>query len=87
VTGPDPQPYIPRPYVPPPSRPAPEPIPKKPWMVRRPGETKEHFEHRVAHSCYRCGLYLVPMAVLNAHEDACKGPVDDAGDDAARWRS
>lgn len=75
----------PRRYVPPEKRPAPEPVRKRPWMVQRDGETKEQFEHRVANSCYRCGVYLPGADVLNAHEDQCTGPIPDAQADAARW--
>jgi hypothetical protein len=43
----------------------------KPHMKRRPGETIEQWNHRIAHSCYRCGTYIEHKDVLNQHEDHC----------------
>lgn len=64
----------PRRYVPPDSEPpAPDPPVqnRKPWMSRRKGETAKQHADRVAHSCYRCGTYIVDLAALALHEGGC----------------
>jgi hypothetical protein len=45
--------------------------PKKPWMRKRPGETDEQYDWRIAHSCYNCGAVIVDSRALDAHEDEC----------------
>jgi hypothetical protein len=62
------------PYVPPDSRPAPtrkKVDPRKPWLKRRPGETKAQYDHRIHHSCFNCGTFIVDTQALNVHEDEC----------------
>ena len=44
---------------------------KRPWLALRPGETEVQRQNRLAHTCPFCGLYLVLLAALDAHEDEC----------------
>jgi hypothetical protein len=62
------------PYVPPDSQPASprnKVDPRKPWLKRRPGETKAQYDYRIHHSCYNCGTFIVDTQALNLHEDEC----------------
>lgn len=40
----------------------------KPWMALRPGETERQWQHRVNHSCYRCGHFEEDSEALDLHE-------------------
>ncbi|MBA8826324.1 hypothetical protein FHX42_003700 [Saccharopolyspora lacisalsi] len=42
-------------------------------MERRPDETREQHNHRLSHSCYRCGHYEPDDAILDPHEETCTG--------------
>lgn len=44
---------------------------RKPWLNRRAGETQAQHDHRISHSCYNCGAFIVDMEALNRHEDEC----------------
>jgi hypothetical protein len=44
---------------------------RKPWLNRRPDETKEQYDFRISRSCYNCGTFIVDGEALNRHEDEC----------------
>lgn len=41
----------------------------RPWLRRREGETALEHRERLSHTCYACGVYMVDMSALDAHEE------------------
>lgn len=44
----------------------------RPWLQRRDGETAREFRSRLNHTCYSCGVFMVDMDALDAHEETHK---------------
>jgi hypothetical protein len=40
----------------------------RPWLALRDGETALEWHQRVAHTCWKCGTFIVDPAALDAHE-------------------
>lgn len=44
---------------------------RKPWLTRRAGEARAQYDHRISHSCFNCGTFIVDRNALDLHEDEC----------------